>query len=275
MPAHAWPHWIAVAARMGYAARGVVYLVLGTLTFLAAFRAASHTGSKGAVRTLLEQPFGSVLVGLLVVGLAGYVFWRLIQAIFDPDGLGNGVKGIFIRLALLVSAFSYSTLALYAASLLFSVRLSGGGEEGGSGKAVVSALNGIFSLDTLNLALAAIFAGVAIAHWWKAFAGTYEKYFKADESKMQIIRKVSIVGLSARGLIFATLSWLLVLRFFDLQGEDSEGPNPGLKDALSYFQDLPYGAGILAGVGLGLGAFALYSLAEARWRRIETPDFGS
>ncbi len=260
-----------MAARAGYAARGIVYIILGCLTFLAAFSAASKTDTKGAIRTLLEQPFGEALVGLLVIGLASYVFWRLVQAFFDPDDHGLGVRGVFIRLALFVSALSYSTLALYAASLVFSIHSDG--SEGGAAGSVVRSLNGFFSIQTISLGMAIVIAGVALSHWWKAFAGTYEQYFKADEQAMRIIRPISIIGLSARGLIFATISWLLVLRFLNRKEDSAGDAQPGLKHVLHYFSELPYGQWLLGGIGLGLVAFALYSLAESRWRRISTPDF--
>lgn len=263
-------HWIAVLARAGYSARGVVYCLLGGLTCLAAFQATGRPDTKGAVRTLLDQPFGYVLVGLLVVGLAGYVFWRIVQAAFDPDRHGFGPKGLCIRGALLVSAFSYGTLALYAASLLGALRSQGDGS--GMGSEIIDRLNGFFSFQVVPVALAIIFAGMAVAHWWKAFAGTYARYFKADEATMSIIRSVSIVGLTARGVIFATLSWLLVLRFLNLHANGGGEEKPGLKEALAYMEQLPQGQWILAGIGLGLISFALYSLAEARWRRISAPD---
>jgi len=45
---------------------------------------------------------------------------------------------------------------------------------------------------------------------------------------------------------------------------------PGLEDALNALQSLPYGTFWLGLIGLGLIAFALYSFAEAIWRRIDT-----
>ena len=51
----------------------------------------------GALRTIAEQPFGKGLLVLLAVGLAAYALWRLAQAILDRDNEGEGPKGLVKR----------------------------------------------------------------------------------------------------------------------------------------------------------------------------------
>jgi hypothetical protein len=73
---------IAWIARSGYVARGVVYLIVGGLAVLAALGSGGETtDSKGALRTIIQQPFGQVLLGLVALGLVSYAVWRLVQAI--------------------------------------------------------------------------------------------------------------------------------------------------------------------------------------------------
>ena len=61
-------------ARCGYAAKGVVYVIVVGLSAAAAFgRGGQTTGSRGA---LLEQPFGRVLLGVVAFGLACYAAWH-------------------------------------------------------------------------------------------------------------------------------------------------------------------------------------------------------
>jgi Domain of Unknown Function (DUF1206) len=84
---------VAWLARSGYAARGVVYLIVGGLAVVAALGGGRTTDSKGALRTTLQQPFGEALLALVALGLVGYAIWRLVQATTDPDGHGTDVKG--------------------------------------------------------------------------------------------------------------------------------------------------------------------------------------
>ena len=136
-------HWIKPLARAGYFARGTVYVIIGLFALLAAVGSADSKDGKGALEALLEQPFGSVIVWLLIVGLAGYVIWRVIQSVFDTDRHGIGPRGLAIRGGLLASAITYATLAVFALSLL---GVFSGGRNGGSG-GIAGWLTGFFATN--------------------------------------------------------------------------------------------------------------------------------
>ena len=125
-------------AGAGYAARGLVYLIVGFFAVLAAFGAREETDAEGAPLEVLQQPFGTVLLGLMFVGLVGYVFWRAVQAVYDTDGHGRDARGLTVRAGLLASAFAYAALALYALSLIGV--FTGGGNGGNS---IAGTLEGI------------------------------------------------------------------------------------------------------------------------------------
>lgn len=261
--------WVKPLARAGYSARGLIYMIIGILTVVAAFGAGSQTGTRDAVVTLLQQPFGRVLTWLLVVGLVGYVIWRLIQSLFDTDDHGIEPKGLAVRAGLLASAFTYATLALYSLSLLGVFSGQGGG--GGSARdSIATTIEGVIGTSAVTAGLGIIFAGIAAAHWWKAATRKYEDHMEADANAMKLIHPVSIAGLTARGAVFAILAVLLFYRLGS--GGSTGGQTPGLEEALNFVQDLPYGGWLLALLGIGLAIFAMYSFAEARWRRINIED---
>ena len=82
------------AARIGYGARGFVYLSAGALTLLAATdRIGAAVGTGGAAGWLAEQPFGRLWLVLLGLGLWAFVGWRVLQAVFDADHEGTDLKG--------------------------------------------------------------------------------------------------------------------------------------------------------------------------------------
>src|SRR3954468_21694760 len=56
-------HATEVLARFGYAARGVVYLIIGFFSVVAAFGSGRPSGKKEALRALLSQPAGDILLG--------------------------------------------------------------------------------------------------------------------------------------------------------------------------------------------------------------------
>jgi len=191
-------------ARAGYGARGLVYLIVGFFAVLAAMGNGQAKDSEGALRTILAQPFGTILVWLMVVGLAGYAVWRLVQAFLDPDHIGNGAKGLVVRAGLFVSALTHIALAFFAVGLVSTWGGSGGG-GGGGGDPTAEWLAKAFDAGYAQILVwiaAAIAVGVGCAFVWKGASRGFEKFFKCPESIMRWLRPVAIVGLVARGAVF-------------------------------------------------------------------------
>ena len=66
--------WITRGGRLGYAARGVVFGILGVFLMQAALRSdpSQATGLGGALQELLQQPFGPWILGTVAFGLVAY-----------------------------------------------------------------------------------------------------------------------------------------------------------------------------------------------------------
>jgi succinate dehydrogenase hydrophobic anchor subunit len=66
--------WIVPLGRAGYAARCVVFLIIGAFLVVAAYQSDSGEarGLSGALLALQEQPFGRVLFGVVALGLAAF-----------------------------------------------------------------------------------------------------------------------------------------------------------------------------------------------------------
>src|SRR5690606_30617741 len=122
--------WIRLLAHLGFAARGVVYLVIGGVAVQAALTSTRDPeDSSGALLVILRQPFGLFLLGLLLAGLAGFVLWRLVQAFRDPENKGTDARGLITRAGYLVSGLLHAGLGFEAARLLAGSLRSVGGEE--------------------------------------------------------------------------------------------------------------------------------------------------
>src|SRR5690348_12149017 len=88
-------HGVVIAARVGYAAKGIVYSVLGVLAILFVLgQGGGLTDGKGAIKQIGEQPFGDVLLYIIAVGLACYALWGAVRAVMDPGRVGSDRKGI-------------------------------------------------------------------------------------------------------------------------------------------------------------------------------------
>ncbi len=111
--------WMSIFARLGYAAKGVVYLIIGWLAVQLAIGAGGKaTDQRGAIQTIYEQPFGKFLLVIVVLGLLGFAIWCFLQAWFDTEGRGRDMKGIVGRLGYAVTGVSYTILAFGAFQLV-------------------------------------------------------------------------------------------------------------------------------------------------------------
>jgi Domain of Unknown Function (DUF1206) len=258
---------LALLARSGYAARGVVYLIVGGLAVLAAFgQGGETTDTRGALTTLLAQPFGKILLGIVAFGLIGYALWRVVQALADVDHHGTDPKGLAIRAGLLVSAVTHSLLAVFALSLIFGWGSGGGGDDGARNWTawLLQQPFGRWLVGLIGLAI----VGAGIAHMIKGYRARFEQYLQMDAATLEKVSPVCRFGLIARGVVFVIIGGFLIVAAVEFDSAQARG----LQGALQTLQQQPYGWVLLGIVALGLVAFGVYSLVEARYRRIDMPD---
>nr|WP_314560032.1 DUF1206 domain-containing protein [uncultured Pseudomonas sp.] len=256
-------HSLVVLARGGYAARGVLYLIIGIFALLAAHDSTKPKDSHKSLEALLGQPFGYFLVGLVVAGLLAFAGWRVLQATRDVDHHGTELKGLVIRAGLFSGGVVNAALAFFALGLLMSGIRSSGNSAGQTQDWLAHLLSWEYS-NVLVYLIALLPLGIGVAHIIKGWKASFEKYFSADEYVMRYVRPVSRFGLIARGVVFIEIALLLAVSGSAYQAMDP----PGMKEALDALQNLPGGWLVLMVMALGLIAFSVYSFSEAFWRRI-------
>lgn len=256
-------HAIAVIARWGYAARGVVYLIVGGLALLAAIGSGGRTtDTKGALSEILGQPFGHILLALVAFGLMSYAIWRGVQAVWDSDRHGNDIKGLTIRAAFVVSSITHLGLAFSALSLVFGWGASGDDSKQHLGWLLTSTA-GQVAVGVAGL----VVIGVGIAHAYKGLVVDFEHRFDLERLTRRWLLPVCRFGLIARGAVFVIVGGFLTVAAWQAKAEHIKG----LDGALNAVAEQPYGPVLLAVVALGLFAFGIYGVTEAWARRISNP----
>jgi hypothetical protein len=266
--AHEASPWVQRLARLGYAAKGVVYLIIGFVAAQAAFSPAEQVeGTEGALTTVLEQPFGKVLLGILALGLAGFVLWRLVQAGMDPEHPEGGMKRVAMRTGYAMSAALYGALTLEAVRML----RGSGGEGGGGGTAHWTAVVMEKPFGRIAVGLAGLgIVAYGIYQLVKAIKGDdLDKRLNLEGSAVATRRRVVAVaraGTAARGVVFCIIGWLVIKAA--LQYDPAEAK--GLQGALVTLREAAYGPYLLGLVALGLIAYGITQLVKARYRVIRT-----
>ncbi len=259
MPTKPRVEWLAKA---GYAARGIVFLLISAMALFSGF-AGAEPESKSAIATLLEQPFGRIWVGLIGIGLFGFVAWRLAQSLADSDGHGSKPKALAIRTAMMGSAVTYIGLASFA--ITHAANAGGGSESSGErGLAEWIMAQPFGSYLAIVVGFGFIVGGVVTAA--KGVMRKFEKYVHIPETQ-SILTLVCIYGLVARGIVFAVTGILFAYAGFRVDPDQAGS----MSDALTWLRDLPFGSLIYIVVAAGLAAFGIYNLIEARYRVVRGP----
>jgi uncharacterized protein DUF1206 len=110
----------------------VVYLIIGGIATKVAIGAGGAvTDQKGALQTILEQPygFGRILLGVVTIGLFGFAFWCFIQALFDTEGKGTTAKGLITRIGYAAAGITYAARAYGAFQLVMGSGSGGNGSD--------------------------------------------------------------------------------------------------------------------------------------------------
>ncbi len=256
-------------ARAGYGARGAVYLLVGVFALLAAIGQGGGTGgSRSALAALMGQPFGTVLVGLLALGLFGFALWRVVEAVFDADGRGSDPKGLAVRAAHGISGFVYGSLAVSALAMATGSDGGGGGGEDQAARDWTRWLLGQPAGRWLVAAVGLAVIGVGLSYLWRAWKGRVTDRLHLPAGHEDWVRKAGKLGFSARGLVFLVVGGFLLAAAWHASSSEVRG----LGGALDALRQQPYGAFLLGATALGLACFGLFGLVQARYRRLDAPD---
>ncbi len=250
-------------SRAGFVARALVYAIIGILALKLAFgHGGKLTNQEGALHTVARQPFGKVLLTLVAIGLGGYSLWRLVRA-----GIGHGPEGSdtgFDRISALASGIAYGAMCALAIEILLG---AGGGGSAGSPK---NATAGVFGwpAGTWIVGIAgAVMFGVGLYQGYRGITKKFLKDSKVEEMPPRVkewISRLGTIGHLARMIVFGLVGIFLIKAAIDY----NPGAAVGLDGALAKIVHRSYGPFLLGIVAAGLVAFALYSLSDARYRRI-------
>lgn len=271
--------WLEHYARVGYAAKGVIYGTIGLLALFEAmdFNTGETVGSQGVLRRIAGQPFGRVLLVVLTISIVGYVVWRFIQAVIDPehntsfkaDGDPDSDwswSDILRRISYACSGMAYLTVA-YSAFETLDLAF----EDSGSGRALEDRALMVMQQPLGRVAVGAgglIVCGIGCYYFYRAIKAEFRKRFKRHQMSDAAKTWASIVGrvgIAARGFVYLVIGGSAIRAAWEFDPSmirTTEG-------ALSAFENNPTDEWILAILGIGFMAYAVHMGFQARYRSID------
>ena len=258
--------WLVPLGRAGFAAAGLVYVIVGALAAQAALGTGGETtDSGGALGHIIQAPFGRALLGLVAVGLAGYAIWRLLQALLDTEHKGEEPSGLASRLGFGIAAVTYAGLALSAAAMALGRGSQPDNEQATQDRTawLMSQPFGPWLVALVGL----IVIGVGVAQFVVAYRASFARKLREDtmgHQQQQLVSVAGRLGYCARGVVFGLIGTFLVVAGVQSRPDEARG----LGGALASLADQPFGPWLLALVAVGLVGYGVYMLLAARYRRM-------
>ena len=263
--------------RIGWFAKGVVYVIAGVLALFVAAKASgwstSTTGDQeasptGALKTVAHASGGSLLMWLLAVGMLIYAAWRIVSAVLPG---GTGAESWVKRIGYVVSAIIYITFALTAIALARSTNSTEGNADG---NAKVTTMSGRMMEHTGGRIVVGVVGVIIIA------AGIYRIIKGAridvddelDLSGMSPERRTWTSRLGALGEVGRGIGMGLI-GFFVLRAAVTYDATEatGLDGALRRLATETWGVLVVVIVGLGFAAYGAFCIATFTRRRLQAP----
>jgi hypothetical protein len=247
-------------ARTGLITKGIVYLAIGALAFMAAFKLAGQKETEadrtGALE-LFEKTGGIWLLGLIAAGLICYALWRIIQAIS-----GRGNSDFKKRLRYFLSGLGYASIAITAIRIILKQRQDGGDQNQQYAAELLSKPMGEW-LVAIGALIFAVIGGYQIYY---ALSKKYKKHvddLNLHSNTASVLLRMGKIGYLARGVVWLILAYLLT-RAAIYQNSYEAG---GTGKAFEFIQNGFMGNYLLAALGLGVVAYGIFSFTRARYER--------
>ena len=248
--------------RLGFGTKGLLTLIVGVLALRHALGQGGRlTGQEGAIRTLRDQPFGTVALVVLTTGLSAYALWMFASAFVDPQGKGTRVVGIIERAAFFVTGIGYSTLAVGSLNLL----LEHGGPNTDLDHLAARVLTPVFGRWLVGLAGAAVVIAGIFQIRLGVTAG-FRRDLRRDLSPWW--RRITVASGRVGYVALALLSLLVGSSLVRVALEYDPSEAGGWDEALGMLSRFGEGTWVLGAAAVGLILYGVYFILLVRVRAL-------
>jgi Domain of Unknown Function (DUF1206) len=265
--------------RVGWAAKGVVYVLIGFLALFIALDSRSGGGggsssggqeasAGGAIAQIAESSGGALLLYVIAAGLVLFSIWRIISVMLPAS---SDMKSWLNRIGYLISAGTYLLVAWTAVS--FARYPGGGGQQSEDSKieTFTADLLGKSYGRALVFIIGAVLICVAASFLWKAITASFTSQLAGggvgpiSHHTLVLMGRIGWVGRTA---MMGLIGFFICRAAVEFDAEDAQG----LDGSLRHATESGPGTALVLVVAVGLFVYGLFCVISAPRRLLVAAD---
>jgi hypothetical protein len=264
-------HSIVTAARAGWVAKGIVYVLLGVIAVPIALQGGEESGSEGqeasqsgAVARLAESSWGAAALWIVGIGLLLYAVWRLVSLFLPAE---NDAKAWATRAGYAISVVVNVVLGWTAISYAQGTASSSGSQSEDAKveqftRDLMDGTAGRWLVGAIGVGVVAVGIYFIVKGIKASFRDELEPAGVGPISHEAIV-KLGQVGFVGRGLVLGLVGWFLVRAAVNFDPEEAAGIDGALREVTgSTWGSLL--VGFIAVAVIVYGAFCIISAPRQR-----------
>lgn len=256
---------ISAIARTGYIAKGLVYFMVGLLTLQTTLGMGGETSdATNAFKELISQPFGTIMLFGIMLGLIAHAIWRILEGLIDPEDRGDGAQVVFFRIIDFLVGCLYLSVSYAAWQILQGLDTQSGDE---STKVWVGKILELPYGMWLVLFCALVILIGGLYQFYAAYNANFDDAFDYEEmnrKEQKTLRWLGRIGTGAWGVVYCMVAYLFYNAAVTFDADEAGG----LDQALKTLGDQPYGTLVLGITACGLIIYGIYLFVLSFYHKI-------
>lgn len=256
---------ISTVARIGYIAKGLVYFMVGLLTLQTTIGMGGETSdTTNALQEFIYQPFGTILLFGIMIGLIAHAVWRILQAIIDPENRGDGAPIIFFRMIDFLVGCLYLSMSYAAWQILQGLNTQDSDQN--TEVWVGRILELPYGKWLVMFCAVVIFIG-GLYQFYSAWSANFDDSFDFGEmnnKETHTLRWLGRIGIGAWGVVYCMVAYMFFNASVTFDAEEAGG----LSEALQTLREQPFGTWALGLTACGLIIYGVYLFVLSYYHKI-------
>ncbi|XVU23305.1 DUF1206 domain-containing protein [Actinoplanes sp. CA-054009] len=250
-------------ARGGFIGYGIIHLIFAWIALQVAFQGSSQESDQsGALQTLAGNGLGKTLLVVIAIGMAAMAIWQAFEAVIGESGEQNRTA-MAERVLSGVRAVLYGYLAWMAVKILQGSNASMGDNYESKSSGLMGSTGGRWLVGFIGLVILGVGIGMAIYGLRRKFVKHLNTQEMTHGTRQPIIR-LGMAGYAAKGVAYAIAGVLFVAAAVTFDPDKARGLDAALKTLAGH----PWGVWLLAVIAVGIAAFGVYCIAQAKYRKV-------